>query len=239
MFFAAILKTIIMKQILTVTLVVFLSSMLADGQQNKTEVLEKLEQDKQILQEQPKKGVARGALRLFGEKDDLTTVILLVPNGAEVEIIATDEDYLLVRYEDYTGFLVADKVQLVAVADTVKQQALQQQIIRQQAVQQQDTQRQAVRQQATVQQSQQEYRVNPSNRMTYLEHKYGEDIARRVYAGKIWKGMTTGMVRDAWGEPDRTNRVVVNKIVKEEWIYRSTWLLMEQGKLVEWGPVGK
>ncbi|MFO7574014.1 MAG: hypothetical protein R6W67_02510 [Bacteroidales bacterium] len=218
-----------MRRIFTVTLVMLLSLMMAEGQQNSTEVLEQLEQGKQIQQQQPKKGVTKGALRLFGEKDDLTTVILLVPNGVEVEIIATDGDYLLVRYEDYTGFLVADKVQMVAVADTVQQQVAQQQAVQQQVVQKQ----------AAQQQSQQEYRMNPGNRMIYLEHKYGKDIATKIYAGKIWKGMTTAMVRDAWGEPDRTNRVVVNSIVKEEWIYRSTWLLMEQGKLVEWGPVGR
>lgn len=230
MFFAAIHKTIHMRRIFTVTLVMLLSIVMAEGQQNRTEALEQLEQGGQIQQQQPKKGVTKGALRLFGEKNDLTTVILLVPNGAEVEIIATDEDYLLVRYEDYTGFLVADKVQTVALADTVQQQVVQQQAVQQQVLKQEVVQKQA---------AQQEYRMNAGNRMTYLEHKYGKDIATRIYEGKIWKGMTTAMVSDAWGEPDRTNRVVVNNIVKEEWIYRSTWLLMEQGKLTEWGPVGR
>lgn len=237
-----------MRKILTVTLVLLFSLLTAEGQQNRAEVLEQLEQERQIQQQQPRKGITTGALRLFGEKDDLTTVIVIVPNGSEVEIIAVDEDYLLVRYDEYTGFLIADKVKIIAVADTAQQQAQQQtvqrQVVQQQAAQQQTAQRQTAQQQTTQrqtgqQQSQQEYRINPANRMTYLEHKYGRDIAIRINDGKIWRGMTTDMVRDAWGEPDRINRVVVNNIIKEEWVYRGTWLLMEQNKIAEWGPVGR
>lgn len=254
MFFAAKLKIIDMRKLLTIIAGTLFFLVLAEAQQTKTEVLEKLEHSGQVQQAQPRKGVTMGALRLFGEKDDLTTVIVIVPNGSEVEIIATDEDYLLVRYDDFTGFLIADKVKLITAADTTQQQAVQQQtiqqqvtehratqqqVVQQQTTQQQTTQRQTGQQQAVQQQSRQEYRIDEANRLTYLEHKYGRSMANRIVEGKIWKGMTTDMVRDAWGEPDRINRVVVNRIAKEEWIYRSTWLLMEQGKLVEWGPVGK
>ncbi len=222
---------------MTILAGVIFSFAIVAGQQTSSEVLEKLEQVKPVPQ-QPGKGVTKGALRLFGEKNDLTTVIVLVPKGAEVEIMATDEDYLLVRYEEYTGYLMADKVQFTAAADSVQNQAVQQRVAQQQEIKQQVSEK-SEEQQVIQRQTGQEYRMNPGNRMTYLEHKYGKEIAVRIFAGKIWKGMTTGMVKDAWGEPDRTNRVVVNSVVKEEWIYRSTWLLMERGVLTEWGPVGR
>ena len=98
----------------------------------------------------------------------------------------------------------------------MQQQVVQQQVVQQEVVQQQ-----------------------PDNRMTYLENKYGKSIAARIYAGKIWKGMTTDMVKDAWGEPDKINKVVVQSAQMEEFRYRSTWLLMEKGVLKEWGPITK
>lgn len=207
---------------------VVLSVMLTAAQENSRQLLERLESGSSMQQRQPLKGVTKGALRLFGERDDLTTVIMIVPNGAEVEIIRNDGDYLLVKYEDAQGFLLTEKVTVIQTAQPVVQQQVQREFQQQQEQQPQ----QQVRRELTQQEQQ-------INRMTYLEHKYGRNIANRIYAGKIWKGMTTDMVKDAWGEPDRVNRVVVSSVVKEEMIYRGTWLLMEQGKLMEWGPVGK
>lgn len=207
---------------------VVLSVMLTAAQENSRQLLERLESGSSMQQQQPLKGVTKGALRLFGERDDLTTVIMIVPNGAEVEIIRNDGDYLLVKYEDAQGFLLTEKVTVMQTAQPVVQQQVQREFQQQQEQQPQ----QQVRRELTQQEQQ-------INRMTYLEHKYGRSIANRIYAGKIWKGMTTDMVKDAWGEPDRVNRVVVSSVVKEEMIYRGTWLLMEQGKLMEWGPVGK
>ena len=53
MFFAAIIKIIHMRKILTVTLVLLFSLLTAEGQQNRAEVLEQLEQERQIQQQQP------------------------------------------------------------------------------------------------------------------------------------------------------------------------------------------
>ncbi|MBM3421513.1 MAG: hypothetical protein FJY11_10315 [Bacteroidetes bacterium] len=200
----------------------FLGCSLLVAQQTRTEVLERLEQGTQV--QQPLKGVTKGALRLFGEKDDLTSVIIIVPNGSEVEVLERDSAYVLAKYNEYTGYLVAGKVEIKSVANQVQQEAVRQEVQQQQQLQQ-------------TRQETQDYRINPENRLTYLEHKYGRDVANRIYAGKIWKGMTPDMVKDAWGEPDRVNRVASGSTVKEEWIYRSTWLLMEQGKLKEWGAI--
>ncbi len=224
-----------MKKILAVATVLTITALAVCGQQVKTELLEQLENRLQV--QQPLKGVTRGALRLFGEKDDLTTVIMIVPNGAEVAVLDRDSVYVHVKYLEYTGYLVADRVEITGVADTTVQREVQ----RQTAVQQEVRQQGQVRDSAVAvrQEARQQYQVSPENRMTYLEHKYGKNIASRIYAGKIWKGMTPEMVKDAWGEPDRINRVTRNNVLMEEWIYRSTWLLIEKGRLAEWGPVGR
>jgi type II secretory pathway pseudopilin PulG len=218
-----------MKRIILIVTAIALPLFVVASQQVKTEVLERLEQGSQTQQ---LKGVTKGGLRLFGEKDDLTTVIVIVPAGTEVDILSQDGDYLLVRYGDYTGYLIAGKVEVKGPVQTVQQQTVQQQ----QVAQQQGVQQQKVQQQQGVQQKKP---ISAENRMSYLVNKYDRSIASRIYAGKIWKGMSSDMVRDAWGEPDRTNTVTVEGVIKEEWIYRSTWLLIEQGKLKEWGPVGR
>ena len=56
-------------------------------------------------------------------------------------------------------------------------------------------------------------------------------------AGKIWKGMTAEMVRDSWGSPVKINRVIGNSSSKEEWIFKNTWLYIENNTLVEWGSI--
>jgi len=49
--------------------------------------------------------------------------------------------------------------------------------------------------------------------------------------------MTAEMVRDSWGKPQKINRVISGNDVKEEWIFKSSWLYIENDYLVEWGPV--
>jgi hypothetical protein len=75
------------------------------------------------------------------------------------------------------------------------------------------------------------------SRYDQLESKYGSSMAARIYAGKIWKGMNSEMVHDSWGSAQKINRVVSGNIIKEEWIYRSTWLYFENNTLIQWGPV--
>jgi hypothetical protein len=45
------------------------------------------------------------------------------------------------------------------------------------------------------------------------------------------------MVNDTWGSPQKINRVISGNTVKEEWIYKNTWLYIEDDILREWGPV--
>ena len=74
------------------------------------------------------------------------------------------------------------------------------------------------------------------SRFTYLENKYGTNVAARINAGKIWKGMNGEMVRDSWGNPEKINRVISSNTVKEDWTYKSTMLYFENNRLVNWGP---
>ena len=61
-------------------------------------------------------------------------------------------------------------------------------------------------------------------------------MAALLFAGKIWKGMSSDMVKDSWGAPLKINRVI-GDVVKEEWIFKNSWLFIENDHLVEWGPV--
>ncbi len=51
--------------------------------------------------------------------------------------------------------------------------------------------------------------------------------------------MNSEMVKDSWGTAEKINRVISGNIIKEEWIYKNTWLYFENNTLVEWGPVRK
>jgi len=204
-----------MKRAVIASIAISVSVMIAGAQQNNLNTLERLENGSQVQQE-PVKGITKGGVRLYKEMDDLTSVIRIIPANTQIEIISKQGDYLQVKDGDSMGYVEAAKITITQTTPPVQQQAVQQQVVQQEVVQQQ-----------------------PDNRMTYLETKYGKSIAARIYAGKIWKGMTTEMVKDAWGEPDRVNNVVVKSVQMQEMVYRSTWLLMEKGLLKEWGPVTK
>jgi hypothetical protein len=96
-----------------------------------------------------------------------------------------------------------------------------------------------VRQPEPVQEQEQPAPQKQVSRFSYLESKYGSNMAARLIAGKIWKGMTAEMVRDSWGSPVKINRVIRNNSAKEEWIFKNTWLYIENNSLVEWGPISR
>jgi hypothetical protein len=51
--------------------------------------------------------------------------------------------------------------------------------------------------------------------------------------------MNSEKVKDSWGIAEKINRIVSGNIIKEEWIYRNTWLYFENNSLVEWGAIKK
>jgi hypothetical protein len=198
----------------TLLLVIFVA---VQAQVNKTEVLQNLEKNQQVQQEQNLSATLKSASRLFGAKDDLTTVIMIVPSGTTVKVTGSDSTYYKIVYEENEGFIFKrDAVLSYKPAVT-----------------------QPVSQQQNVQQLDQQPKQQQVSRFSYLENKYGTSMAARLNAGKIWKGMTAEMVRDSWGIPNKINRGSGNNVSQEEWIYKNTWLVIENNTLVEWGPVRK
>ena len=150
------------------------------------------------------------ASRLFENKDDLTSVILIISKDTKVEVIDADSAYFKIRFEGDEGFILKRH----AVIDQTP----------------------ATPQQTNVSDNNPAVEQRTS-RFSYLENKYGTSIAERLDERKIWRGMTAEMVRDSWGIPDKIDRAINGDTVKEEWIYRNTLLYLENSTLVDWRPV--
>src|SRR5512133_527630 len=73
-----------------------------------------------VSAQERQKATTKGAVRLFGDKDDLTTVITLIPAGSNVEIIKPDVDYTLVRFDNSEGFVKSDNLVTVQATAPVQ-----------------------------------------------------------------------------------------------------------------------
>ncbi|MFN8240491.1 MAG: hypothetical protein U0X39_07035 [Bacteroidales bacterium] len=206
-----------MKKILTL-LVSGLIAIQVGAQENRTDRLQNLEKGNPGKSEQA--GILKSASRLFGAKDDLTTVVMVIPAGSEVKLLESDSTYYHVIFNENEGYVLKRHIQVTAAKATTVEP-----VTRQNA------------NQGQVDNS--NGRVANESRFSYLERKYGKSMAARLMAGKIWKGMTSQMVQDSWGVPQKINRSGDSNIVKEEWIYRNTWLYIENNTLTDWGPIQK
>jgi hypothetical protein len=83
-------------------LLLLLGTISIKGQAGRTEVLQDLEQ---TVQGNSVTATLKSSSRLFGAKDDLTTVILIIPSGSTVEVIDSDSTYLHVVYEESEGYI--------------------------------------------------------------------------------------------------------------------------------------
>jgi len=164
------------------------------------------------------KATTKGAVRLFGDKDDLTTVITLIPAGSNVEIIKPDIEYTLIRFDNSEGFVKSDKLGTVQTTAPIQPVA------------------NVPSTQATYS-AQPQPQAQPQDRYEMLTMKYGNDIGKRLYQHKVWKGINADMARDSWGKPKQINRMYVDQSVDEEWIYSQKWLYFRDNILIEWGPV--
>jgi hypothetical protein len=202
-----------MKKLISITCFIFLI-VFARAQGNKSDVLQSLEGSNKGTQNQNVTATLKSASRLFSAKEDITSVIVIIPSGTIVTVLGSDSIYLNVSFEDNQGFIYRRDANInttpVAVSSPIKQE--------------------------NVGQKDQQAEEKQVSRFTYLENKYGTNMAARLAAGKIWKGMSGEMVRDSWGSPLKINRVIGNN-VREEWIYKNTWLFIENNTLVDWGPV--
>ena len=205
-----------MKKILFLTFLSVVALQL-QGQTGKADQLQALEQNQNDNQNITATATLKVASRLFATKDDLTSVILIIPADSVVSVLDSDSTYFHVVFEDNEGYIFKRQ----AVLDKIP-------VYNQQAAQSQP----AVQETQTVKEQKQ-------SRFSYLESKYGSNMAARLVAGKIWRGMNSEMVSDSWGTPQKINRVISGNIIKEEWIFRNTWLYLENNTLVEWGPIRK
>jgi hypothetical protein len=200
-----------------VILLAIISVISLNAQTNKLDKLQTLEQNNTGNQNVTTTGKLTNSSRLFASKDDLTTVILIIPADSIVTVLDADSTYLHVVFEDNEGYIFNRHVVLNRVP--VKNQ---QSYVTPPSTQQNES--------AGDQQQ---------NRFSYLENKYGTNMASRLISGKIWKGMNSDMVKESWGMAEKINRIISGNIVKEEWIFRNTWLYFENNTLLEWGPVKK
>lgn len=184
---------------------------------SKTDILQNLEQKKAVDQNAIITATLKSSSRLFKAKEDLTSVIIVIPSGSTVTVIGSDSTYLHVTYEENDGYIlkrhaVIDKSPVVSTKASASQ---------------------------TKVQETQPLQTQVMGRFSYLENKYGTSMAARLFAGKIWKGMNSEMAKDSWGAALKINREVSGNIIKEEWIYKTTWLYFENNTLVDWGPLNK
>ena len=203
-------------RITVISSLLLIISLSVSGQGNRTSVLQNLEKGSSSAAEGQITATTKSSTRLFGDRFDLTSVITLVPSGTIVNVIGSDSTFLKVAFEDTTGYIFRKHAVISSspvVASTVQ-------------VPEEKTQP------VNVTQSQPQV-----SRFTELENKYGTNMAARLAAGKIWKGMNSAMIRDSWGSPQKINRVISGNIIKEEWVYRNTWLYLENDVLQEWGPI--
>ena len=207
-----------MKKFLFSTILLFLILSLK-AQQNKQDVLQSMEQQQQASQQGNQTATLTMASRLFKAKDDLTSVIMVIPSGTVVDVLGADSTYFIVNYDSNYGYIL--KKQAVLNKETPKPSPATQGTYQNQSAQS--------RQQTG----------ETSDRYVYLESKYGTTMANRLFAGKIWKGMNSEMVKDSWGPAKQINREVKGNDITEEWLYRTTWLFFVNNSLSDWGPIKK
>jgi hypothetical protein len=186
-----------------------------NAQATKPNQLQSREQNTPGNQNNTTTATLRFSSRLFATKDDLTSVILIIPVDSVVAVLDSDSIYFHVVFDENEGYIFKRD----AIINKIP-------VNTQKAIQPQPT----VRETEPVQEQQQ-------NRQSYLENKYGPALAAKLIGGKIWKGMNAEMVSDSWGTAEKINRIISGNVVKEEWIFKNTWLYFENRTLLEWGPV--
>ncbi|MGB8490225.1 MAG: hypothetical protein WCE64_04150 [Bacteroidales bacterium] len=157
----------------------------------------------------------KSASRLFRYRDDLSSVILIIPADSVVAVLGSEGVYLRVDYEGNEGYVYSSQAEInKAVPENAPVVS---------------------GNQAAVQENQAS--GQRMSRYSYLQNRYGRSVGSKIYEGKIWKGMTPQMVRDSWGSPGKINRVVRDNNITDEWIYGNTWLHFTNNLLTDWGPV--
>lgn len=193
-------------------------------QVTKTDVLNDLEKNQPgqaVDQKTVTTATLKTSTRLFKDKDDLTSVIMVIPQDSVVYVLGSDSTFLNVDFEGNKGYIYSRHAEINTPVRVTKPGSVQP---------------------AAVQESVNGQELRPVQKQTisrfqYLENKYGQSMASRLYEGKIWKGMNAEMVKDSWGSPKKINRVISGNVVKEEWFFGGTWLHFQNSTLTAWGPI--
>ncbi|HHJ09769.1 MAG TPA: hypothetical protein ENK25_02630 [Bacteroidetes bacterium] len=153
-------------------------------------------------------GKIKHTARMFSDMENVSSVVLYIPADSTVQILQPVKDYFLIHYQGIDGYILQKKVE--NYTEILKE----------------------FNQPATDRQARQN-QVNDS-RYRQMVSKYGNEIGEKIFEHKIWKGMTTSMVRDSWGTPRTINHYIHINRVKEEWIYPKYILVFWDNRLTSW-----
>jgi hypothetical protein len=209
-------KIKMMKKLMFFALLI-LCAFTLEAQTGKAAVLQDLENKQPANQTVTATATLMSSSRLFKAKDDLTSVILVIPAGSKVDVLDSDSTYVHIVFEENEGYILKRHTVIDKIPDSYAQTVQDQPA---------DVKAQPVQKQVI-------------SRLAYLESKYGSDMAAKIVAGKIWKGMNAEMVTDSWGIAQKVNKVNSGSIRNEEWLYKNTWLYFENNTLIEWGQLRK
>ncbi|MFZ2339967.1 MAG: hypothetical protein WAW07_09650 [Bacteroidales bacterium] len=192
----------------------------AYSQGTKTDILQDPEKTRSTVETTASTATLKASSRLFKDKEDLTSVIVVIPEGSLVDLLpGGDDTFLHVMFEGNEGFIYSSHA-TINKAPVVASPG--------------------VRQLSPVSPSEAQPARPVSgkiaSRYEYLEQQYGPSAARKISQRKIWKGMNPEMVKDSWGSPRKINRIINDNTVREEWTYSKTTLYFQNSTLRNWGP---
>jgi hypothetical protein len=194
------------------TLMFVAASLEVFTQGSDTDILNDLEKSNSTIQEYVLTATLKSSSRLFEVKEDLTSVILVIPVGSVVKIMGSDSAYYHVAFGEDTGYIFKNHAEINKAPVVIEPAKKQPEKVN-------NTTKEPPKQ---------------ATRLSYLQNKYGPNMADKLYAGKIWRGMTSQMVRDSWGVPLKVNTIAGQTPDKEEWYYNKAVLVIENNILIDW-----
>ncbi len=153
--------------------------------------------------------VTSSGCRLYSDIGNLSSVITIIPADTRIFIVDIMDEYYYIKTKVNQGFVKKSKI----------------------------NPDQSFFKKPPEVKTQQDTVTGFSNKLEYLRYTYGWETAQKIFDHKIWRNMTTNMVEDSWGRPDKINRLIKSGQVKEKWFYPSTYLIFMNDKLIDWGPV--
>ena len=153
-------------------------------------------------------GKIKHTARLFSDMENVSSVVLYIPADSTVQILQPVKDYFLVHFQGVDGYVLQKRVK--NYLEILKE--FNQPVTDHQARQNQVDEK----------------------RYRQMVSKYGNDIGKKIFEHKIWKGMSNSMVLDSWGTPRSINHYTNANGIKEEWIYPKYILVFWDNRLTSW-----